>query len=177
MSRAPYSVIETSLPRDECVRRLLDAVDEAPTSMFSAAPPFRGRDFAGTISDDMVRVYWRGSNLGAFRPILMGTLVASGSTTQLHYRIGFATYTSYLMAVSFGFIALVLAGLLLASLAADTGSATPGNLNDAIVTVSVIAAGAASMLLFAMWKHPREQSHLRRSVREIISGVERRDAA
>ena len=177
MSRAPYSVIETSLPRDECVRRLLDAVDEAPTSMFGAAPPYRGRDLVGTISEDLVRVSWRGSYLGNFRPIMTGTLVASGGATQLRYRTGLSTFTSYLMAVSFSFVAVALTGLLFAALVGDAESETRSNVRGAIVTVSVIGAGAAGMLLFAMWKYPREQSHLCRSVCEIISGVERRDAA
>jgi len=178
MSQEPLRVIETSLPTAECLRRLLDAVDDAPASLLDSSRPHRTREFAGSISEDAVCIFRRGSSLGSFRAVLVGSLHAATGRTQLRYRIGLARRASVFMAAWFGLVAAMLVFLVLALWLQPGATALErGRLLEGIAVICAFGGIGAGILLLSRLRQPREDELLRHAVCRLIDGVERQHAA
>jgi hypothetical protein len=177
MSQVPPHTLETSLSIQGCIDRLHEAVDEMPTGPFDASTPYRGREYVGQISEGEIRIFRRTSNLGSFRPTLIGSLHRCDRGAQLRYRVGLMPQTVEFMAVWFGgvaFVLLILVGALV------FGSVSTPLERTRLLEGIVICCGfdfiGGGALLWEKSRVPDEEQHLARLVTEALASPSSRDA-
>ena len=170
--------MHTSLSVADCLERLHAAVDEAPRSAFDWGRPYRGRAYAGHISEGSIEIFRRACQLGSFRPTLIGSLQRRGEVTQLQYRVGLMPKTARFMTLWLGGVGMMLLFLVLAlQFGAWSTPQERSNLLEGIASACGIGGVGTTFLLLSRLKTPQEAVLLEQAVAEVLAASNDRDAA